>query len=80
MEELFVRRARRDDRSVALLRAFDHGDHCVVEAEVNPVGAAGDAAPVRPGPYHFADARQATAFVTEAVEALMALGCDILPE
>jgi hypothetical protein len=78
-EELFVRRARRDDRSVALLRAVDHGDRCVVEAEVHPVGAS-DAPPVHPGPYVFADARHATAFVTEAVEALMALGCDILPE
>jgi len=29
------------------------------------------------GPYTFEDARQATAFVTEAVEALMYLGCDI---
>jgi hypothetical protein len=77
-EELFVRRARRDDRSVALLRAVDHGDRCVVEAEVHPVGA-GDAV-VHPGPYTFADARHATAFVTEAVEALMVLGCDILPE
>jgi hypothetical protein len=33
--------------------------------------------PVRAGPYTFADARQAVAFVTEAVEALMYLGCDI---
>jgi hypothetical protein len=32
---------------------------------------------LRPGPYTFADGREATAFVTEAVEALMYLGCDI---
>ena len=32
---------------------------------------------VEPGPYTFADAKQATAFVTEAVEALMYLGCDV---
>ena len=31
----------------------------------------------RPGPYTFANAPEATAFVTEAVEALMYLGCDI---
>ena len=37
----------------------------------------GSAEPTRPGPYTFADAREATAFVTEAVEALMYLGCDI---
>ena len=74
--ELFVRHARKDGRSVALLRALDHGDSCVVETEVYPIGSgAGD--PVRPGPYTFANAAQATQFVTEAVEALMVLGCDV---
>jgi hypothetical protein len=74
---LFVRHARRDGRSVAILRAVDHGTSCVVEAEVFPVGG-GDA--TRPGPYTFANAHEATAFVTEAVEALMYLGCDIAAE
>jgi hypothetical protein len=74
--ELFVRHARRDGRSVAILRAIDYGGSCVVEAEVYPVGAA-SVEPMRPGPYTFADAHQATAFVTEAVEALMYLGCDV---
>ena len=74
--ELFVRHARKDGRSVALLRAVDHGDSCVVEAEVFPAGAP-NAVATRPGPYTFADAQQATAFVTEAVEALMVLGCDV---
>ena len=74
--ELFVRHARRDGRSVVVLRAVDHGTSCVVEAEVFPDG--GDT--VRPGPYTFGDSRQATAFVTEAVETLMALGCDIHAE
>ena len=74
--ELFVRHARRDGRSVAVLRAIDYGDSCVVEAEVYPHGSR-TAEAVRPGPYTFADAHQATAFVTEAVEALMYLGCDI---
>ena len=72
--ELFVRHARRDGRSVAILRAIDYGDSCVVEAEVFPAGAS---AATKPGPYTFGDARQATAFVTEAVEALMYLGCDV---
>lgn len=72
--ELFVRHARKDGRSVAIMRAIDNGDACVVEAEVfHP----GNAQPLRPGPYTFADAREATAFVTEAVEALMYLGCDV---
>ncbi len=74
--ELFMRHARKDGRSIAVMRAIDHGDSCVVEAEVYPPGVAGTE-PTRPGPYTFADAREATAFVTEAVEALMYLGCDI---
>jgi hypothetical protein len=74
--ELFVRHARKDGRSVAVLRAIDHGDSCVVETEVFPVGGPGGDT-VRPGPYTFASAAQATQFVTEAVEALMVLGCDV---
>ena len=72
--ELFVRHARRDGRSVAVMRAVDHGNSCVVEAEVFQTASA---EPSRPGPYTFANAREATAFVTEAVEALMYLGCDV---
>jgi hypothetical protein len=75
-QELFVRHARRDGRSVAVLRAVDYGDSCVVEAEVYPANAR-NAEAVRPGPYTFADAHQATAFVTEAVESLMYLGCEV---
>jgi hypothetical protein len=74
--ELFVRHAKRDGRSVARLRAIDHGDSCVVEAEVFPAQGGATA----PGPYTFADAHQATAFVTEAVESLMYLGCDVYAE
>lgn len=74
-QELYVRHARKDGRSVAILRAVDHGDSCVVEAEVFPMG--GDETATRPGPYTFADTRQATAFMTDAVEALMYLGCDV---
>ena len=77
--ELFLRHARKDGRSVAVMRALDYGDSCVVEAEVYPQGAAATS-PVRPGPCTFADAQQATAFVTEAVEALMYLGCDVQAE
>jgi hypothetical protein len=75
--ELFVRHAKRDGRSVVRLRAVDHGDTCVVETEVYPA----DGRDVtRPGPYTFANSREATTFVTEAVESLMALGCEILAE
>jgi hypothetical protein len=72
--ELFVRHAVKDGRTVALLRAIDYGDACVVEAHVF---AQGSAAPTFPGPYTFGDAHDATAFVTDAVEALMYLGCEI---
>ena len=74
--ELFVRHARKDGRSVAILKALDYGDSCVVQAEVYPVGNRNGAS-MTPGPYTFADTRQATAFVTETVEALMYLGCDV---
>jgi hypothetical protein len=72
--ELFVRVARKDGRSVAVMRAIDYGAECIVETEVFPPNAV---TAVRPGPYTFPDSRQATAFVTEAVEALMYLGCDV---
>jgi hypothetical protein len=72
--ELFVRYARKNGRIVAKLRAVDQGGTCVVEAEVHPTGST---QLVRPGPYTFADAHEASAFVTEAVSALMYLGCDI---
>jgi hypothetical protein len=72
--ELFVRVARKEGRSVAIMRAIDYESECVVETEVYPPNAA---TALRAGPYTFADARQATAFVTEAVEALMYLGCDV---
>jgi hypothetical protein len=77
--ELFLRHARKDGRSVAVMRAVDHGDSCVVETEVYPAGVP-TTTPERPGPYTFADAQQATAFVTETVTALMYLGCDIAAE
>jgi hypothetical protein len=75
--ELFVRHARREGRSVAVLRAVDYGTSCVVEAEVYPGGGSQT---TRPGPYVFADAHEATAFATDAVEALMYLGCEVSAE
>lgn len=75
-QELFVRHARKDGRTVAVLRAVDHGDSCIVETEVYPSGN-NPSETVHAGPYTFANAAQATQFVTEAVEALMVLGCDV---
>jgi len=74
--ELFVRHARKAGRSVAILRAHDRGDRCTVDTEA--FAAAGEE-PTK-AQYTFEDAREATAFVTEAVEALMYLGCDVQAE
>ena len=76
-QELFVRHARKDGQVVAVLRAVDRGDSCVVEAEVFPRGTM---QLVRPGPYVFANPHEAGEFVTEAVAALMYLGCDVQAE
>jgi hypothetical protein len=73
--ELYVRHARISGRSVALLRAVDEGDRCIVEAEVWPNGSTAE--PVRPGPYTFPSPIEATRFVTHAVEAFIALGCEV---
>lgn len=72
--EIFIRHARKDGRLVATLRGLDLGTSCTVEAEVYPHGTN---QLTRPGPYSFVDAHAASAFVTEAVAALMYLGCDI---
>jgi hypothetical protein len=74
---LFVRHAKKDGRSVTILTAVDYGTSCVVEADVYPAGSHDV---VKAGPYTFANAAQATAFVTEAVESLMYLGCDVFAE
>jgi hypothetical protein len=72
--ELYVRHARIDGRSIARLRAIDEGDRCVVEAEVWPHD--GDD-PTSAGPYAFPSPVEATRFVTHAVEAFIALGCEV---
>jgi hypothetical protein len=56
------------------MRARDLGDACVVDVEVDGEGRAEGA---EPRSYSFADAQQASTFVTEAVEALVYLGCEI---
>jgi hypothetical protein len=66
--ELFVRSASRHGRPVVTMRARDLGDACVVDVEVEGR---------EDGLYNFADAQQASTFVTEAVEALVYLGCEI---
>ena len=74
--ELAVRTARKDGRQVVSLRSVERGAECVVECEVYPVkGLRVD--PLRPGPYRFESAHEASRFVDEALQALTYLGCDI---
>jgi hypothetical protein len=72
--EVYVRHARVDGRSVARLRAVDHGGRCFVEAEVWPNGAA---TPSPAGPYAFPSSVEATGLVTHAVEAFISLSYDV---
>jgi hypothetical protein len=72
--ELYVRHARLDGRSVARLRAVDEGHSCVVETDIWPNGSQ---TPVAAGPYAFSTPVEATRFVTHAVEAFIALGCEV---
>lgn len=74
---LFVRHAKKDGRSVTILRAIDYGSSCVVEAEVFPQGTQQK---VVAGPYTFSDIAQATKFASDAVESLLYLGCDVYAE
>jgi len=74
--ELYVRHARRDGRSIAVLRAIDEGHRCVVVTEVWP-SEDDPQSSIAAGPYTFRSPVEATRFVTHAVEALIALGCDV---
>jgi hypothetical protein len=73
--ELYVRHARLDGRSVAVLRAIDEGPRCIVQAEIWPADRKDEAIPT--GPYVFPTAVEATRFVTHVVEAFIALGCEV---
>jgi hypothetical protein len=72
--ELYVRYARLEGRSIVRLRAVDEGARCLVEADVWPEE---NGEPVPAGPYAFPSPIEATRFVTHAVEALIALGCEV---
>jgi hypothetical protein len=52
----------------------DEGHRCVVETEVWPNGSD---TPVSAVPYPFPTPVEATRFVTHAVEAFIALGCEV---
>jgi CopC domain len=70
--ELFSRRAEKDGRAIAVLRAIEGGGAYTVEYEVRSVD--GDA---RRGSYRFDTRVEASRFVDEATLALQYLGCSI---
>ncbi len=75
-QELAVRTARKDGKQVVTLRSVARAGEVVVECEVYPVsGLRVD--PLTPGPYRFATAAEAAAFVDEAAQALAFLGCKV---
>ena len=76
-KELVAKTARKDGKQVVTLRAVQRGAECAVECEVYPVsGLRVD--PLSPGPYTFGSPDEAKAFVDEAAQALMFLGCEVV--
>jgi hypothetical protein len=67
--ELAIRRASKDGRPVAILRAVEDLAGCRVETEV-PDGMA-------PPPYTCLGPGEALAFLAEAADTLTVLGCDV---
>lgn len=75
-DQLFIRHARKDDRTVAALRGLDRGEACVVEVDVFPTGGLG-IEPMALGPYSFTTLDEAVRFTEEALLALEYLGCSV---
>lgn len=71
-----IRTARKDGREVVTLRLAEAEGGWVVECHVYPLDGL-RVEPLRPGPYRFATAAAADAFVGEASLALTYLGCDV---
>lgn len=74
--ELGARHALRDGRAVAVLRAVADGAEVRVEALVYPTDVH-RADPILAGPYRFGEQQEALAFLDEAADALVVLGCRI---
>ena len=73
--ELYVRHARKNGRLLMSMTALAYDDGaCLVDVGL---GRGENDESDEHRSYRFVDAQQATAFVTEAVEALIYLGCEI---
>jgi hypothetical protein len=69
--------AKKDGRQVVTMRVLeDAGGTVVVECDVYPVDSM-RVKPIKPGPYAFANRREADRFVEETARALEYLGCDL---
>ena len=71
-----VSAVRKDGKPVVRLSCADYGHEWIVDCDVYPV----DELSVKPrsaGPYVFATAREAKAFVANSLLALQVLGCDV---
>ena len=73
-EVVLTRQASRDGRPLAILRLLQHEHGARVEAQVVARGADVE---TRAGPYRFATFIQASNFLTEAVDSLTYLGCEV---
>ena len=73
--ELYVRHARKNGRGLMSMTALAYDDGaCIVDVRL---GRGENDETDEHRSFRFTDAQQATTFVTEAVEALIYLGCEI---
>jgi hypothetical protein len=73
-EVVLTRQARRDGKHVAVLKLVRHEHGAHVEAQVFPRGGDHER---RAGPYRFSTLIEASNFLTDAVDSLTYLGCEI---
>jgi hypothetical protein len=72
-----VHSAKKDGRQVVTMRLVEGAaGAAVVECDVYPVDSM-RVKPIKPGPYAFANRREADRFIEETSRALEYLGCDL---
>ncbi len=74
--ELFVREARKEGRTVVVMRGVSGDTGVTVEAEIYPITAPANAEPQR-RPYPFPSRGDAERFADQALLALQYLGCTV---
>ncbi len=72
-----VHSAKKDGRQVVTMRVIEGpAGEAVVECDVYPVDSM-RVKPIKPGPYAFANRREADRFIEETSRSLEYLGCDL---